>query len=405
MSQIEDLIREHCPKGVPFCALGDLVRIASARIDASTLDATTYVGVDNLLANFAGRKDSAYGAPSGGAIRFGVDDILIGNIRPYLKKVWLADRDGGASPDVLTLTPLPEATNALLPRFLYYLIASDSFIRYSMQHAKGAKMPRGDKVAILKYRVPVPPLEVQRKIVEVLDAFSGLAAELDAELEARSAQRAALATNFSVMARDQEQADGAVERVSLGSLARESVDPVRVAADESYVSLGVKWNGEGVLVREPRSGREIKAATLYRAHPGQLVYNRMFVVEGSFAIIPPECAGSVVSGEFPLFDLDTSRVEPGWLLHYLCDPFTLARIEQEVTGTERGTMKSRRRWKQAQFAAFEIELPSLERQREVMNVLRSCDALISSLEEEVDCRRQQYSYYRDRLLSLEEVTA
>lgn len=75
-----------------------------------------------------------------------------------------------------------------MPEFLYRLLASDVFFSYNMQHAKGAKMPRGSKDAILKYRIPIPPIEVQREIVSVLDTFTKLEAELEAELEARRRQ-------------------------------------------------------------------------------------------------------------------------------------------------------------------------------------------------------------------------
>merc|ERR1711964_685368 len=65
----------------------------------------------------------------------------------------------------------------------------------NMQHAKGAKMPRGDKSAILKYQIPIPcpdnpakSLEIQSKIVRILDAFTELTAELTAELSLRKKQ-------------------------------------------------------------------------------------------------------------------------------------------------------------------------------------------------------------------------
>lgn len=43
-----------------------------------------------------------------------------------------------------------------------------------MQHAKGAKMPRGNKQKIMEYKIPLPPLSVQREIVEILDKFDTL---------------------------------------------------------------------------------------------------------------------------------------------------------------------------------------------------------------------------------------
>ena len=59
-----------------------------------------------------------------------------------------------------------------------------------MQYAKGSKMPRGDKEAVMKYEIPVPPLEVQSEIVQILDNFAELTAELTAELEKRKKQYA-----------------------------------------------------------------------------------------------------------------------------------------------------------------------------------------------------------------------
>jgi type I restriction enzyme S subunit len=241
--------------------------------------------------------------------------------------------------------------------------------------------------------------------VRVLDQFSELVGLIASEIEERRAQRAAIVMNTAVALRDSTFGEHALRAVKLGVLARKTVTPIKVEPDQSYVNLGVKWNGLGVLIRKPRRGSEIKAKTLYGVRPGQLVYNRMFVVEGSFALVPPECEDAVISSEFPVFDIDETAVEPEWLLQYLCDPYTLARIEAEVTGTERGSMKSRRRWNQDQFARFDVELPTLERQREIVRVLRSSDNLIESLNAELAARRKQYEYYCDSLLTFEEAPA
>jgi type I restriction enzyme S subunit len=131
----------------------------------------------------------------------------------------------------------------------------------------------------------------------------------------------------------------------------------------------------------------------------------MFVVEGSFALIPDGVESAVVSSEFPVFDIDTSKVDPFWLLQHLCDPYTLKRIEREVTGTERGTMKSRRRWSAKQFVDFQIDLPPIAEQQRVVRVLEASDQLIRSLEGELDARRKQFEHYRDRLLSFKELAS
>jgi type I restriction enzyme S subunit len=186
VSRIDELIRELCPDGVSYSVLGEVAAFATARVSPGAIAESSYVGVENLRQNAAGR-DGATSVPDYGAlVEYRVDDILIGNIRPYLKKIWIANRDGGTNGDVLVVRAVPAYRESILPRFLYFLLSSDTFFAYDMQHAKGAKMPRGDKAAILRYRIPVPPVDVQREIVRVLDLFT----ELEAELETRRRQYA-----------------------------------------------------------------------------------------------------------------------------------------------------------------------------------------------------------------------
>ncbi|WP_432526043.1 restriction endonuclease subunit S [Kineococcus auxinigenes] len=143
--------------------------------------------MDNLVANRGGRNDASYLPNAARLTAYRRGDILLGNIRPYLKKVWLATGPGGCSGDVLAVRIKASSRRNLTPKFLYYAISSDDFFAYSMQYAKGAKMPRGNKDAILNYRIPIPPLEVQREIVRILDNYSQLEAEL--ELRATGSRR------------------------------------------------------------------------------------------------------------------------------------------------------------------------------------------------------------------------
>ena len=77
-------------------------------------------------------------------------DVLVANIRPYLKKVWYADSEGGCSSDVLAI----RAKNGHCPSFLYTVLIQDAFFDYAMSGAKGSKMPRGDKDQIMRYELP-----------------------------------------------------------------------------------------------------------------------------------------------------------------------------------------------------------------------------------------------------------
>jgi Type I restriction modification DNA specificity domain len=192
-----------------------------------------------------------------------------------------------------------------------------------------------------------------------------------------------------------ELCPGGLEQVPLGSIATQYVDRVRVQPDATYVNLGVKWYGEGAFAREPKAGKDIKGATLNRVRAGQFIYNRMFVTEGAFGLVTPDLADGVVSNEFPVYDLDPTRVLPEWLLLRFQDPSTVRAVAAEATG---GT-KSRRRWKEDQFEVFVIDLPPVPVQREIVRILCTFSELEAKLTAELDLRRLQYAYYRDRLLT------
>lgn len=122
-------------------------------------------------------------------VRYDINDILIGNIRPYLKKIWLSNTVGGTNGDVLVIRCKKTICNA---RYLYFVLSSDSFFNYDNSRAKGAKMPRGNKEAVMNYQFSLPSLSEQKRIVSILDRFDALCNDitsgLPAEIEARQKQ-------------------------------------------------------------------------------------------------------------------------------------------------------------------------------------------------------------------------
>ena len=149
----------------------DVAIYAKSRISANKLDKENYVGVENLLQNKLGKTISNYVPTDGAFIEYRPNDILIGNIRPYLRKIWLSNQKGGTNGDVLVIRLTDEN---ILPRYLYHILANEHFFEYNIKYSKGAKMPRGDKMAILQYEFDVPPLKEQQRIVSILDKFEAL---------------------------------------------------------------------------------------------------------------------------------------------------------------------------------------------------------------------------------------
>ena len=158
-------------KGWEYKKLGEVSVYPNKRILVSELNPKDYVGVENLQKDRAGVVFSDKMPNTDSAIAFSPNDILIGNIRPYLKKIWLADKSGGASGDVVIIRI---STNDLLPMFLYKVLASDHFFEYDNTFTKGAKMPRGDRNAIAEFMIPLPPKSTQLAIVSELDKINEL---------------------------------------------------------------------------------------------------------------------------------------------------------------------------------------------------------------------------------------
>ena len=135
--------------------LGDIADYVCDKIDVSKVSLADYVTTDSMLPNKAGCSTAQNLPPKGCLLtRYKTGDILIANIRPYLQKIWLADRDGGASADVLVF----RAKSPHKSSFLYSVLLQDSFFDYVMKGTKGSKMPRGDKNQIMRF--PIPSLSI-----------------------------------------------------------------------------------------------------------------------------------------------------------------------------------------------------------------------------------------------------
>lgn len=143
--------------------LDEIAEFQKHRISTSLLNNSNYISTENILQNFEGIQSSPSIPANTNVIEYQKGDILLSNIRPYLKKVWFADRKGGCSADVFVLRG-----DKCDQHFLYYVIASDRFINYVMSGAKGVKMPRGDKSQMEKYAFSIPINTEQRKIAKFL---------------------------------------------------------------------------------------------------------------------------------------------------------------------------------------------------------------------------------------------
>lgn len=151
-------------------SLKTIAPFATKSIKYFEIESETYITTDNMLQNKLGIVPFEGEANISSITEYKKDDILISNIRPYLKKIWFADKDGGCSKDVLVLRSAD--TNKYLPKYIFYMLRRDVFFDYVMEGKKGIKMPRGNKEDILKYRIPIPSsIDEQMRIVSQIEAL------------------------------------------------------------------------------------------------------------------------------------------------------------------------------------------------------------------------------------------
>ena len=143
--------------------LGEICEYAKEKADIANIDRNTYITTENMCSNKQGVVPPSSVPENIKVTIYSPDDILLSNIRPYFKKLWLSDRNGGCSNDVLCIRSKSEVFKYLV----YYTIRQDEFFDYVMLGSKGSKMPRGDKHHIMNWPIQKPP----KQMLELFNEF------------------------------------------------------------------------------------------------------------------------------------------------------------------------------------------------------------------------------------------
>lgn len=163
--------------------LSQVCNYSDASVQVSELDLNNFISTDNMLPNRGGIVEAVNLPPANTCSAFTENEILISNIRPYFKKIWFAEFDGGCSADVLVLKTTNPKFDA---KFVYYNLFQDLFFKHQMTGSKGSKMPRGDKDQIMTFLIPEFDKSYQKRIADfltVIDDKIALNKRINSELE------------------------------------------------------------------------------------------------------------------------------------------------------------------------------------------------------------------------------
>ena len=390
MSRLAELIQELCPDGVEYRCLGDLGDF----VRGGGLQKADFVGTGMPCVHY-GQIHTRFGISTSEAVssvseaKFArlkhadYGDLLIATTSEDDEAVgkataWLGEGEVAISGDMFYYR------HNLEPKYVSYFFASSSFQDQKRPYLTGAKVRRIADKGLSRIQIPVPPLDVQREIVRLLDQFTTLEAELEAELEARRTQyehyRNHLLSYESLAAR------GQVEVVKLGELAhiatggRNTSDAVEDGAYPFYVRSQVPLS---------LNEYDFDESAVLTAGDGVGVGRVFHHVEGKYAL--HQRAYRIV----PNLELLSSK----YLYHVMVSQFGRY-LESTVFHSSVTSVRK------PMLERFPVAVPPMEEQDRVADVLDRFDALVnditSGLPAEIAARRAQYEHYRDRLLSFPE---
>ena len=391
MSRIDELIAEYCPEGVEFKSLGEVFDMKAGKF----ISANEISEVQN--------EDFPYPCYGGNGIRgfvhnnnqdgkyvlIGRQGALCGNVKRANGKFFATEHavvcDGKVEVDM---------------DWAFHLLTAMNLNQYATKSAQPGLAVR----TLEQIKAPLPPIEVQHEIVRVLDKFTKLEAELEAELEARRLQYAYY--RDALLSFDERMSTHAsISWTTLGNIGKFIRGSGIQKSDFTDSGVGCIHYGQihtyyGTWSKATKSFLDPNfAARLRKARTGDLVIATTSeddeAVAKAVAWLGDEDVA--VSGDAYIFQ---HTLNPKYVSYFFQTELFRSQKKSRITGAKV------RRMSGESLAKIRIPVPPLEEQARIVAILDKFDALVndisSGLPAEIKARRQQYEYYRDRLLNFRE---
>lgn len=346
----------------PLVKLGEVAEYSPDTVSAATLTPKTYVGVDNLLQNLGGKTDSGFVPASGSVTRYNLGDILLSNIRPYLKKIWFADQTGGASNDVLVLRII---TDEFDPSFVYCCLAQDAFFDYVMGAVKGVKMPRGDKQHIISYPIPKPNIGIQCKIVSDCESVNAECEIASKCMEANKARITRMANEqFDIYA---TRPLGRISETPMYGAAESAVDGDPLS-DHRYIRI-TDINDDGTLNDDWKTAANVEPK--YILCDSDLLFARSGATAGKVFLYTSKYGKALYAGYLIRFRMNKDLILPGYVSMTLKSDRYAKWVEEHRRGLAQPNINAQ------QFASFQIPVPPLAEQSRIVSEVEGYEAEIA----------------------------
>lgn len=396
MESIEQMIKRLCPEGVEWkkiSEIGTIYRGVAFSKNDFTETGTPCIHYGQIYTKFGNSacKTLTYVSEtlSKGKKLAKKGDLIMAVTSENMEDVgkclaWLGEEE------ILVSNHACYIRHSLNPMYLAYYLQSSHFFKYKKKISKGVKVIDLDLNMFADYVIPVPPLEIQNRIVEVLDKMTTFTAELKAELEAELEARKQQYEYYRDKLLTFNELGGGTKHLNLFKMSE-------------FVEL--------------KAGKAIKASELsvdrddehpYPCYGGNGIrgYIAKYSHEGRYAIIGRQGAlcGCVnwVKGRFYATEhavvCTPNNLADARFLYYLFTKENLNKYKSQ--GAQPGLSVSN-------LNDIVFAIPSIEEQERIVSILDRFEALTTDLQSglpaEIEARRQQYEYYRNKLLTFDKI--
>lgn len=404
MSKLEELINTLCPNGVEFKTLGDIATYRRGSFPQPYTNTSFYGGEDAMpFVQVADIKDDGFklkdktkqtiskiAQPKSIFVPKGT---VICSIQGTIGRVAITQYDSYVD---RTIAIFESLNNKIDKKFFAYCI--EVKFEVEKQFARGSTLKTITKEEFTKFSIPVPPLEVQCEIVRILDNFTLLSAELSAELKARQKQ-------FSYYREKLYKSNENIKRLD------EVVD-IRLGLTHTpkYVENGIKFISAQNTSNDYLNLDHVKYISQKEydsitdnAKPkrGDILFTRVGSNLGHPVIVETDEKLCMFVSLGYLRIKNTNSVLNTYIKHWINTENFWSQVRKNVHGSAKVNLNTG--W----LSKFEISIPSIEEQQNIVNILdkfeKLCNDISEGLPAEIEARKKQYEYYRDKLLTFKEL--
>ena len=393
MSKLDELIKKYCPNGVEYKKLGEVASVERGkRVVREQLsqnngfpvyqNSLTIMGYHNAT-NYSANTPFIIGAGAAGEVGYSIVDF------------WAAD-------DCFPIVGKAKVLNM----YIYHVLLWKK--PYLISKIRKASIPRLSRDFIVNMVIPVPPLPVQEEIVRILDSFTSLTAELQAELQARKKQYEYYADKLFVSdipTEDWMSVGDTIQSLKTGLNPRQSFK-LNVGGDKPYIT-GKNIYNNSINVSEKTDLITDDVISLINKRACLATGDVLFASTGTgtvgrMAVVDNYDFSWSVSETIFCLKPKKSVIHPYYLMYALYTQSAKNQFEPRISKGSVPHLKVK------DLLEVKIPVPNMKEQKRIINLMRKFDSLCNNISQglpaEIAARQKQYEYYRDKLLTFKKLS-